>query len=177
MYASDYMDYFTVETTPHTMTKTNGSILNAAAVVKNLVASAAETEVGACFQNSQSGAPLIVTLIELGHQKPAAPLRTDNSTALGILNETIKQKRSKAMDMRYQWLTERVCHKQFDICWYPGKTILGIIITHIIQRNITKICAHLSYIRLITYMFCKGVLKYCSPSRARVQTHRQANAP
>jgi hypothetical protein len=34
----------------------NGSILNAAAIIKNVVASAAESELGACFQNSQSGA-------------------------------------------------------------------------------------------------------------------------
>jgi hypothetical protein len=47
----------------------NGSILNVAAVIKNVVASAAESEseVGACFHNAQSGAPLIVTLTELGH--------------------------------------------------------------------------------------------------------------
>jgi hypothetical protein len=35
----------------------NGSILNIAAVIKNVVASAAESEVGACFHNAQSGAP------------------------------------------------------------------------------------------------------------------------
>jgi hypothetical protein len=40
----------------------NGSILNVAAVIKNVVASAAESEVGACFHNAQSGAPLRVTL-------------------------------------------------------------------------------------------------------------------
>jgi hypothetical protein len=34
----------------------NGSILNVAAVIKNVVASAAESEVGACFHNAQSGA-------------------------------------------------------------------------------------------------------------------------
>jgi hypothetical protein len=71
----------------------NGSIFNVAAVIKNVVASAAESEVGACFHNSQSGAPLRVTL-------------TDD-----IVNETIKQKRSKAMDMRYHWLTNRVRRK------------------------------------------------------------------
>jgi hypothetical protein len=38
----------------------NGSILNVASVIKNMVASAAESEIGACFQNSQSGAPLRV---------------------------------------------------------------------------------------------------------------------
>jgi hypothetical protein len=68
----------------------NGSILNVAAVIKNVVASAAESEVGACFHNAQSGAPLRVTLTEMGHTQPPTPLRTDNSTAFGILDETIK---------------------------------------------------------------------------------------
>jgi hypothetical protein len=45
----------------------SGSILNVAAVIKHVVASTAESEVGACFQNAQSGAPLRVTLAELGH--------------------------------------------------------------------------------------------------------------
>jgi hypothetical protein len=95
----------------------NGSILNVAAVIKNVVAPAAESEVGPCFHNAQSGAPLRVTLTELGHTPPPTPLRTDTSTAYGIVNETIKQKRSKAMDMRYHWLTDRVRQKQFDVYW------------------------------------------------------------
>jgi hypothetical protein len=90
-----------------------------------MVASAAESEVGVCFQNSQSGAPLRVTLSELVHIQPVTPLRTDNSTAFGILNETIKQKRSKAMDMRYHWLTDRVRQKKFDMYWRPGRENLG----------------------------------------------------
>jgi hypothetical protein len=103
----------------------NGSILNVAAVIKNVVASAAESEVGACFHNAQSGAPLRVTLTKLGHAQPPTPLQTDNSTAYGIVNETIKQKRSKAMDMRYHWLTDRVRQKQFDVYWRPGRENLG----------------------------------------------------
>jgi hypothetical protein len=52
--------------------KLNGSIINvaAAAVIKNVVASVSESEVGACFHNAQSGAPLRVTLTELGHTQP-----------------------------------------------------------------------------------------------------------
>jgi hypothetical protein len=96
-----------------------------ASVIKNVVASAAESEVGACFQNAQSGAPLRVTLTELGHIQSPTPLRTDNYTAFGILNETIKQKISRAMDMRYHWLTDRVRQKQFDIYWRPGRENLG----------------------------------------------------
>ena len=43
-------------------------------------------------------------LEELGHHQPGTPLKTDNSTGQGIINNTIKQKHSKAMDMRYYWL-------------------------------------------------------------------------
>jgi acyl transferase domain-containing protein len=105
--------------------KLNGSILNVASIIKNVVASAAESEVGACFHNSQSGALLQVTLTELGHMQPPTPLFTENSTVFGILNENIKQKQSKAMDMRYHWLTDRLRQKQFDINCRPGRENLG----------------------------------------------------
>jgi hypothetical protein len=45
----------------------NRSILNVAAVIKIVVASAAESEVGACFHSAQSGAPIRATLTKLGH--------------------------------------------------------------------------------------------------------------
>jgi hypothetical protein len=116
--------FFCGDKSPHE-DNLNGSILNVTSVIKNVVASAAESEVGACFQNAQSGDPLRVTLTELGHIHPPTTLRTDNSTAFGILNETIKQKRSKAMDMRYHWLTDRVRQKQYDVYWRPRRENLG----------------------------------------------------
>jgi hypothetical protein len=48
----------------------NGSILNVASVIKNVDAPVAKSEVGACFHKAQSGAPLRVTLTELGHTQP-----------------------------------------------------------------------------------------------------------
>jgi hypothetical protein len=111
--------FFLGNKSPEQDTK-NGSILNVPAVIKNVVASAAESEVGACFHNTQSGALLTVTVTELGHTKPPTPLRTDKYTAYGIVSETIKIKRSKAMDMQHHWLTDRVRQKQFDVYWRPG---------------------------------------------------------
>jgi hypothetical protein len=70
----------------------NGSILNVASIIKNVFPSAAKSEVGPCFHNAQSGAPLRATLTELGHTQPPTPLHTDNSTAVSILDQTIKQK-------------------------------------------------------------------------------------
>jgi hypothetical protein len=76
---------------------------------KNMAASAAEPEVGAAFVNAQNG-----------HAQPETPLRTDKSTAFGILNETLKQNRPKAMGMRYHCLEDRVCQTQFDVYWHSG---------------------------------------------------------
>jgi hypothetical protein len=45
---------------------------------------------------------------------------TDNTTATGYSNGTIKQKRTKAMDMRFYWIKDRVKQGQFNIYWGPG---------------------------------------------------------
>jgi hypothetical protein len=45
---------------------------------------------------------------------------TDNTTATGYSNGTIKQKRTKAMDMRFYWIKDRVKQGQFHAYWGPG---------------------------------------------------------
>ena len=57
----------------------------------------------------------------MGHPQLATPLTTDNITAEGIMNGTLKQKRSKSIDMRFNWLKDRVKRKQFAVTWAPGK--------------------------------------------------------
>jgi hypothetical protein len=142
-----------------------------------VVASAAESEVGACFQHAQSGAPLRVTLAELGHIQPPTPLRTDNSTSFGILNETIKQKRSKAMDMRYHWLTDRVRQKQFDVFGRPGREILGDYHTkhHSAQhhKDIRGLKLHQAN-RLQVMRACIKLLRLPQP-RLRARTYAETN--
>jgi hypothetical protein len=158
----------------------NGSILNVAAIIKNVVASAAESEIGACFHNAQSGAPLRVTLTELGHTQPPAPLRMDNSTAYVIVNETIKQKRSKAMDMLYHWLTDRVCQKQFDVYWRPGRENLGDyhIKHHSAQHH--KDMRHLTLHEANSLQVLRGCVKLLTlpqPPCAPARTQGQIQAP
>jgi hypothetical protein len=84
------------------------------------MASAAEAEVAALYMNAQEMVPMRQCLIELGHPQPPTPIKTDNSTATGIINGTIKQKRSKAIDMRFYWLRDRVKQGQFKVYWEPG---------------------------------------------------------
>ena len=98
----------------------NGPVMVLAKIIKNVMASAAEAEVGALFMNAQEAVPMRLSLEELGHKQPATPLKIDNSTATGIINNTIKQKRSKAIDMRFYWLRDRVKQGQFQVYWEPG---------------------------------------------------------
>jgi len=99
----------------------NGPIFILAKIIKNVMASAAEAETGGLYMNAQEAIPERTTAEELGHIQPPTPLRTDNSTADGIMNKTVKQKQSKAMDMRFYWLQDRVEQGQFKIYWAPGK--------------------------------------------------------
>jgi hypothetical protein len=58
----------------------------------------------------------------MGHSQPPTPMATDNNTASGIVTDTVKQKRSKAIDMRFYWIRDRVRQGQFQIFWSKGKT-------------------------------------------------------
>jgi hypothetical protein len=84
------------------------------------MSSAAEAEIGAVFINAKEGAVLHTTLKELVHPKTPTPMEIDNTTATGYSNGTIKQKRTKAMDMRFYWIKYRVKQGQFNVYWGPG---------------------------------------------------------
>ena len=47
-------------------------------------------------------------------------IQIDNSTATGIANNTIKQRRSKAMDMIFHWVRDRTTQKHILVYWRPG---------------------------------------------------------
>ena len=79
----------------------NGTISIIAKIIKSVMSSAAESEIGALFMNAQEILPLQMTCKELRHPQPATPVRTDNNTADGIINSTFQQNRSKAIDMRF----------------------------------------------------------------------------
>ena len=84
-----------------------------------------ETEVAANFYNSKEALPFRVTLAEMGHPQPPAPMEVDNETVIGVLKITMKQKRSKAIDMRFYWVIDRLNQNQFMIYWRPGANNVG----------------------------------------------------
>ena len=77
----------------------NGIVHMVCKILRNVMASSAEAELVSLFVNAQDAAPIRTTSIEMNHPQPPTPIKVDNSTVVGIANEFIKQKMSKAMAM------------------------------------------------------------------------------
>ena len=70
------------------------------------MASAAESEMAGLFMNAQEIIPIRHALIALAHHQPPTPLKTDNSTSSSFIDNTIKQRKSKTWDMRWNWMRD-----------------------------------------------------------------------
>ena len=100
--------------------RNNGAVLNISQIIKAVMSSAAEAELGALFINAKTAVSMRQTLVELGHPQPLTPMQTDNSTANALLTNKIMPKALKAMDMRFHWLRCRNTQGQFRYYWRPG---------------------------------------------------------
>ena len=98
----------------------NGAVTVISAIMKNVMPSAAEAELGALYECARAMVPLRQALIEMGWPQGKSPIQTDNSTADGVVNNTIVAKRLKSMDLRLHWLRCRESQGQFCIFWAPG---------------------------------------------------------
>jgi hypothetical protein len=89
---------------------------------------AAEAKIGALYINCWEAVPACHTLEFLGHPQPPTPNQTNNTMALGIVNNIV-MKKLKAMDMKYHWLWDRISQKQFCHYWALGNENKGDYIT------------------------------------------------
>ena len=72
-------------------------------------------ETSAILLNSQQAVPIRTKLLEMGHPQPPTPIKTDSETSHGILTGNMRRKRSKAFDMRFNWMRCRIKQKQFRL--------------------------------------------------------------
>ena len=120
--AAGYFFLTSKPVTPNGPYKPNGPVHVLCHIMREVLSSTAEAELGALFHNGKEACPLRIALEEMGHPQPATPMATDNNTASGIATDTVKQKRSKAIDMRFYWIRDRVRQGQFHIYWSKGQT-------------------------------------------------------
>ena len=118
----------------------NGIVFVVFKIPRIIMASAAEAELGDLFLNCQEAIFIRIILEEMGHPQPPTPVQIDNSTALGIEKCTIKQRKSKATDIRFYWIRDRSNQDQFNIYWKPGSTNRGEYFTkHFPPSNHTTV--------------------------------------
>eukprot|EP00957_Ditylum_brightwellii_P045640 3463002-Ditylum_brightwellii.AAC.1 len=61
----------------------------------------------------------------MGHVQLPTPIMTDNSTACGIINGTVKQRRTRAIDMHFYWVCNCCAQHHFTVYWSPSKNNPG----------------------------------------------------
>jgi hypothetical protein len=105
--------------------KTNGAFYVNATIMKFVVVSAAEAELGALFHSCQDGIIFRKTLADMGHPQPKTLVHCDNTTAVGIANNTIKQQRSRSMEMRFFWVGDKEAQDMIALRWHPGQENLA----------------------------------------------------
>ena len=98
----------------------NGAILTISQIIKFVMSSAAETELGALYITAKEMVPIGQKLIKMVWKQPPSPIQTDNSTAAGFVNKTIILRKIKSMDLRFHWIRCRESQEQFRFYWAPG---------------------------------------------------------
>ena len=94
-------------------------------ILKVVVASAAEAELEILFLNCKESRIMRLTLQEMVHPQPATPIHCDNMMATGIANDNTKKQRSRSMEMRFFWVTDKVKSGVMYIQWHPGQENLA----------------------------------------------------
>ncbi len=91
----------------------NGAVLNISQIIRAVMSSTAEAELGALFINAKTA----VSMQQIGHPQPPPPMQTDNATAHTLLTNKNLPKALKAMDMRFHWLQCRDAQGQLRYYW------------------------------------------------------------
>jgi hypothetical protein len=114
-------------------------------IMRNVLASAAEAEIGALFLNGQEAQPIRVTLNELGHTQPATPMQTDNSTASGFAYDTIKQNGPKPSTCTFTGSKTVSVKANLSSIGDPAQKILVTTMPNTICPVITDACGPCIY--------------------------------
>ena len=105
--------------------KLNGAFHVSANIMRFVVASAAEAELGALYHNCQTAIVFRDILQDMGHPQTKTPVHCDNATAVGIANNTVKRQRSRSMEMRFFWISDKIAQEMYEVSWHPGQENLA----------------------------------------------------
>jgi hypothetical protein len=94
-------------------------------ILQFVIALAAESKLSTLFHNCQDSIIFQKMLANLGHPQTKTPVHCDNTTAVGIANNTEKHQRSQFMEMRFFWIGDKVAQDIYDVSWHLGQENLA----------------------------------------------------
>ena len=100
-----------------TMQQWNTPVLTLDQIIKFVMSSSSEVELGAIFITSQQMVLMRNTLKEVRWPQPKSPIQTENSGAAGVVNNTIVPGKLKTMDHHLHWFWCRETQDQFRYHW------------------------------------------------------------
>jgi hypothetical protein len=116
-------------------TAINGPIDCASVIIDCVTAGTYESEYAALFISCQKSVTTRNALADLGYPQGPTLVVCDNKCASGIASDSVTQRRSKAMDMRFHWTRDRVRQGQFSVVWRPGIVNLADIFTKALPKK------------------------------------------
>ena len=103
----------------------NRSVLTLAKIIKFVISSASEAELGAIFITAQEMVVMRQTLEEMKWPQPKSPIQTDKSAAAGVVNNNTAPRKLKTMYRRLHWIRCREAQGQFRYYWASGNLNWG----------------------------------------------------
>ena len=102
----------------HTLSDHSPDTLNASTHAESsgipvVVSSAGEAELASAFGNAKIAHDERTILRNLGYPQPPTPIFCDNECTIGLANDALRKKQSKSMDLRWDWLRDRVAQRMF----------------------------------------------------------------
>ena len=128
----------------------NGMVYAKSTILDVIVSSAAECEYAALYLLGRDMVWLREIARALGYPQKATPLKTDNKCADGLANGTAKLSKSKAMDMRFHWIRDRVKQGHFEVSWIAGEENIADFFTKalppsVFMRLVLRLTGHLPF--------------------------------
>ena len=95
----------------------NGPVQILSSIQKTISASVTEAEYIALFDNGQNVLAIANTLLAITYPALVPTIYTDNECAVNMANDDIKERRTKAIDMRYHWTRHQIREQKLIIKW------------------------------------------------------------
>ncbi len=113
----------------------NAPLLCTSSIVPTVVTAVSEAEYASACLGGKQAVPIRHTLHALGYHQGTTTLICDNSCATGLANDSVKQRRSKCIDVQYHWIRDQVGLKTFRVIWRKGSSNLADYLTKILPAN------------------------------------------